>query len=49
MADLERANSNQGSTTTGGCTQPTQWVHLEYPAWVKEEAVPLDSTGHLLY
>ena len=28
------AKSNQGSTTRGGCTQPTWRVHLEYPAWV---------------
>ena len=43
------ANSNQGSTTGGGCTQPTHRAHLEYPAWVIGEAVPLDPTGHLLH
>ena len=40
------ANSNQGSTTRRECTQPTQRAHLEYPAWVIGEAVPLDPTGH---
>ena len=40
--DLGCANRNQCSTTTAGYTQPTQWVYLEYPAWVIEEAVPLD-------
>ena len=40
VADLGCANSDQGSVTTGECTQPTQWVHLEYPAWVIGEAVP---------
>ena len=49
VADLGHANSNQGSTTRGGCTQPTQWAHLKYPAWVIGEAVPLDRIGHLLY
>ena len=43
------ANSNQGSTIRGGCAQPTWRTHLKYPAWVIEEVVPLDSTGHLLY
>ena len=43
------ANSNQGSTTRGGCTQLTQRVYLEYPAWVIGEAMPLDPTGHLLH
>ena len=43
------ANSNQGSTTRGGCTQPTQRVHLEYPGWVIGEAVPLDPSGHHLH
>ena len=43
------ANSSQSSTTKGGCTQPTERVHIEYPAWVIGEAVPLDPTGHLLY
>ena len=33
MADLGHANSNQGSTITGGCTQPTWWAHIQYPAW----------------
>ena len=33
------ANTNQGSTTRGRCTQPTQGVHPEYPAWVIGEAV----------
>ena len=42
-------NSNQGSATRGGYTQPTQRAHLEYPAWVIEEAVLLDITGHLLH
>ena len=41
-------NSNQNSTR-GGCTQPTWRAHLKYPAWVIGEAVPLDSTGHLLH
>ena len=43
------SNSNQGSTIRGGGIQPTWRVHLEYPAWVKGEAVPLDLTGHLLH
>ena len=30
-------------------THPTHRVHLEYPAWVIGEAVPLDPTGHLLH
>ena len=42
------ANSNQGSTTGERCMQPTWRVHLEYPAWMIEEAVPLDRTRHLL-
>ena len=36
------ARSNQGSTATRGCAQPTWLAHLEYPAWVIIEAVPLD-------
>ena len=43
------AKSNQSWTARGGCTQPTQRVHLKYPAWVIGEAVPLDPTGHLLH
>ena len=42
-------NSNRGSTTRGGCTQPTQSALLKDPAWVMGEAVPLDPTGHLLH
>ena len=49
VADLGHANSNQGSTTTGRYTQPTQWMHLEYPAWVIGEGVSLNPVGHLLY
>ena len=42
--------TNQGSTTTitDECTLPMQEVHLECPAQVNGEAVPLDPTGHLL-
>ena len=29
--------------------QPTQWVHLEYLAWVIGEAVPVDPVGYLLH
>ena len=43
------SNRNQSTTVRGGCTQPTQRAHLEYPAWVIEEAIPLDPTGHLLH
>ena len=43
------ANSNQDSVTIGRCTQPTLWVHLEYPAWVIGEAESLDLTGQLLH
>ena len=49
VTDLGCANSNQGSTTTGRCSQPAWRAHLEYPAWVIGEDVPLDPTGHLLY
>ena len=43
------ANSNQGSATRGHCTQWIQRAHLEYPAWVIGEAVPLDPKGHLIH
>ena len=42
-------NSNQGATTRGGCPQPTQRAHLEYPGKMIGEAVTLNPTGHLLY
>ena len=32
-----------------GVHSPTQWAHLKYPAKIIGEAVPLDSSGHLLY
>ena len=43
------ANSNQGSPTKGGCTQPTQRAHLKDPAWEIGKTVSLDPTGHLLH
>ena len=50
MADLGHANINKGSTTIGSWTQPIQWEHLKYLAWVIEVAVLLQyPTGHLLY
>ena len=36
-----QGNSNQGSTTRRGYMQPIHMAHLEYPVWVKGEAVPL--------
>ena len=44
LTDLSKSlpliyNSNQSSTTRGGCTQLTQTAHIKYPAWVIEEAV----------
>ena len=49
VADLGCTNSNQGSTTTGGCTQPTQWAYREYPAWVIGRLCPctLHDTHHI--
>ena len=43
------ANSNQGSTTRGRCTQPIWRAHLKHPALVIGKAVSLDPTEHLLY
>ena len=43
------ANSNQDSTTRGGCTQSTPRAYLECPYWVIWEAMPLGPTGHLLH
>ena len=37
------ANSEQGSTTRGGCTQPTRRAQPEYPAWVIGGAVLQDT------
>lgn len=42
------ANSNQSSTTTGQCKQPTGGMHLVPPAQMTMEAVPLGPTGHPL-
>ncbi|KAF6104159.1 hypothetical protein HJG60_011177 [Phyllostomus discolor] len=42
------ANSNQGFTSLGGHTQPTQEILLDHLAQVVMDIVPLGPTGHLL-
>ena len=43
------ANSSQGSTTRGGCTQLTSKGTPQVPSLGDREAVPLDPTGQLLH